>query len=161
MVSFLQRVIENDIIIVCKIRVLWWLLEPPLLQKLWLDQFELRLYSPSEKCAADKVVTLIKRWTDARNHLQDVELTLKKDWKCKLDQGFFLTLKQRWYYVVSLINHILTVESTLGVVNVINHNSMCNRRWNNVEITSEMEVKKSAMNGRSIDVCLLMFDQRL
>ena len=31
----------------------------------------------------------------------------------------------------------------------------------NVEITSEIDVIKSTMNGRYIDVCLLMLNQRL
>ena len=78
-----------------------------------------------ENCEARYVpagnITSVKRWTNVGNHPHDIESTLKKDWKCKLwINATFQTMKQRWYYVVSLMNH----------------NSTLNRRWNNVEVSS-------------------------
>ena len=75
----------------------------------------------------------------------DVKSTLKRIENAK--QLYFSYVKQYSTYVANLINHIL----------------MLNRRRGNVEITSEIRHKINLMdvNGRYINFCLLMLDQRL
>ena len=83
-----------------------------------------------------------------------LEMTIKTSnqrWKnIKSAKGFnviFLALKQRCDY-------------DDYVDNFISHISKLNRRWGNVEIISQIDVIRS-MNGRYIDVYLLMLNQRL